>query len=132
VIPYPISRNVLGEPGEKREEANILPIPDLNQIIASPGNEPPDRIRVRRGTDQTPRRHSRRPTHGVHADPVRREDLVLPAVVLELEHADAAVGGGAGQEAAALVRGPGHDVHRGRVQGEVEDFGPLPVLFAPD
>lgn len=30
------------------------------------------------------------------------------------------------------MRRPGHDVHGSRVQGEFEDFGPLPGLFAPD
>lgn len=123
-----------GKEGDTRGRKNAPPIPNLNQTIAPARHEPPSsapRPR-RRGSDQTGRGHRRRPADGVGADAVRGEDLVLPAVVLELEHADAAVGRGAGEEAAALVRRPGYDVHGGGVQGEFEDFGPEPGLFAPD
>lgn len=63
---------------------------------------------------------------------MRGEDLVLPAALVELEYADAAVGGGACEQAAGFVGGPAHDVDGGGVEGEVGDFLPLAVLFAPD
>ena len=61
---------------------------------------------------------------------------MVDSVVLELEDGDVAVGGGAGEQAAGLVRGPGDDVDRGLVQGEVVDALPLGgllgALFLPD
>lgn len=63
---------------------------------------------------------------------MRGEDLVLPAALLEFQDADAAVRGGAGEQAAAFVRRPRHDVDGGGVQSEVGDFLPLRVLLAPD
>lgn len=80
---------------KKRSKSDVLPIPNLNQIIASPRHKPPHSPWPRRCTNQTSRRHSRRPTDRVNANPVRREDLVFPAIILEFQHADAAVGRGA-------------------------------------
>lgn len=57
---------------------------------------------------------------------------MVPGTVAELEHADVAVGGGARQQAARFVGGPGHQVDRGRVVGELGDFLPLAGLFSPD
>ena len=55
-----------------------------------------------------------------------------PGVVLELEDGDVSVGGGAREEAACFVGGPGDEVDRRRVQGDVVDFLPCGVLLAPD
>ena len=72
---------------------------------------------------------------------MRAEDLVLPAVIFELEDRYRAVRRRARQEASRLVRRPRHNVDcrrqqlrlspshaptRGRVEGKVEDS--LPVL----
>lgn len=73
------------------------------------------------------------PGHGVDAHAVGREDGVLEGVVLEAEHADAAVGAGGGQVAPGLWRRPGDQVDRGGVQGELVDALPLVLrLLAPD
>jgi len=60
------------------------------------------------------------------------EDAVLPAVILELEHANVSVGRGASEKAAGLVRGPRYDVDAGLVEGEIEDALPCAVLLPPD
>lgn len=60
------------------------------------------------------------------------EDLMVHAVVLELEHGHVAVGGGAGEQAAGLVGRPGECVNGGRVQREVVDARPLRVSLPPD
>ena len=60
------------------------------------------------------------------------EDLMLPAALAKLEHADAAIRGGAREQAAGFVGGPRHDVHGRAVQREVCDFLPLRVLLPPD
>ena len=63
---------------------------------------------------------------------MRLEDLMAPVPLLELKHAHPAVAAGAGEQAPALVRRPGDDVHGGSVQGEVGHAGPLAGGFAPD
>lgn len=55
-----------------------------------------------------------------------REHLIHHGLVIEeLEHGDVAVGGGAGEEAAGFVRGPGEGVDRGLVESDVVDALPL-------
>lgn len=63
---------------------------------------------------------------------MRGELDVAPVALVELKDGDIAVRGGAGEEAAAFVRGPGDDVDGGVVVGEIGDFGPEAGLFAPD
>lgn len=63
---------------------------------------------------------------------MRLEDGVLPAVVAKLEDGDVAIGGGAGEEAASLVRGPADNVDRGLVEREIKDALPGAGLLAPD
>ena len=108
------------------------PLPDLDEIIAATGNEPSDGAGGGFGAYETAGDAGGGPGDGVDADAVRGEDLVAPAVVGEFEDGDVAVGGGAGEEAAAFVRGPGEQVHRGGVPGEGEDARPAVVGFAPD
>lgn len=57
---------------------------------------------------------------------------MAPIALIEFEHGDFAVGGGAGEETSAFVWGPGDDVDGGVVVGEIGDFGPEAGLFAPD
>lgn len=63
---------------------------------------------------------------------MRLEDLMIHAVILELQHTHIPVAARAGQETARLVGGPGDDVHAGGVQGEIEDLGPCCAGLAPD
>lgn len=55
-----------------------------------------------------------------------------PIVVLELEDRDIAIGGGACQQAAGFMWGPGNEVYRCGVEGDVVDLLPRAVLLAPD
>ena len=108
-------------------------LPQLNLAVAPARHEAPciaADVSARR--DDLSRRVRRGPAHAVDARAARLEDLVGPSVVLELEDGDVAVGGGAGEEAAGLVRGPCYEVDRGGVQGDVVDFLPCAVLLAPD
>lgn len=115
--------------------------PDLEDVVAAAGDEAAlaDGARLllllgrrRRRGDDAAGGGGRGPRDRVDAEAVRRERHVRHVVVLELEHADVAVGRGARQQAARLVRGPGHRVHRRLVQREVEDPLPLRGLLAPD
>jgi len=90
---------------------DVPPVPDIDSAIAPPRREPPYGPALPRAHHPT-RRNRRRPTHAIYPDPVRREYLLVPAVVLELEHADVAVAAGAREQAARLVRGPGYQVDR--------------------
>lgn len=116
----------------RKREGYVHPIPDLDQTITAPRHESPLRPRLGLTTDQTPRHHRRRPTHRVDAHAVRGELDMAPIALVEFEDGDLAVAGGAGEEAAAFMRGPGDDVDGGVVQGEIGDFGPLAGLGAPD
>ena len=110
----------------------ILPIPNLNHTITAARRKPSLRAHLGLTAHQTAGHHRGRPTHGVDAHLVRGELDVAPVALVELEDRDIAVGGGAGEEAAAFVRGPGDDVDGGVVVGEIGDFGPEAGLFAPD
>lgn len=75
---------------------NLLPpIPYLDQIIASASDEPPSTARLGLTAHKAARRGCGGPAHRVDAQPVRREDFVFPAALVELEYANAAVGRGA-------------------------------------
>jgi hypothetical protein len=114
--------------------ARKIPHPELHQVIRATRDEPPlaaSALAASAG-DQGTRTRSGRPTHAVDADAVGLEDLVVHAVVLELQHGHVAVGRGAGEQAAGLVGCPGERVDRGRVQREVVDARPLRVGLAPD
>lgn len=69
------------------------------------------------------------------------EDLMGPAVVAELEDTHMPVRRSAGKETSALVWSPGNHIHRGSVEGEIENFCPgaacnggrrVLVLLTPD
>jgi hypothetical protein len=77
-------------------------------------------------------RNSRSPRHAVDAATAGLEDLLCPRVVLELEHRDVAVGGGACEQAARLVGRPGDKVDRGGVEGDFVDLLPGGRLLAPN
>jgi len=119
---------------------NIPIIPYLDPIIAPPRHKPPHARRTRLTTHQTPRHHRRRPTHRIDPGPMRVKHLMRPIALLELQHADLAVGAGAREQAAGFVGGPGDDVDGGGVQGEGGDGlpgwggggGGLGGGFAPD
>jgi hypothetical protein len=73
-------------------------LPYLNRAITTTRNKPPRRTRlVAARAGDLARGHGGRPTHAVDAAAAGLEDLVRPVVVLELEHGDVAVGGGAGE-----------------------------------
>lgn len=105
--------------------------PDLEDVIAAAGDEAP----VARGagarvaTGDAAGGEGGPPGDRVDAEAVGGEHDVVDGVVLELEDGDGAVRGGAGQEAARLVGGPGNDVDRGLVLGEVVDALPLRALL---
>ena len=93
-----------------------IPLPNLNRTITPSRNEPPyNPLLLLLRTHQRPRRMRRAPTDRIDAHAVRMLQLVLPAVVLELQHADATVGRGAREHAADFVRGPGYHVYGGGV-----------------
>ena len=114
----------------------LLPVPDLHQVVASACDEATERLWPTRlavgGGDETPWDGGGRPGDTVGADAVRGKDLVRPGVVGEFEHGDSSIRRGACEETTGFVRGPRHNVHRGGMQGEVEDFLPLRVLLPPD
>lgn len=141
VLDSGLSLQVSNPTRNKQNRKNILVIPNLDQIVAPTGNKAALLAGPRSGANQAARRGGGRPADGVDAHAVGVEDLVCPAVVAELEDANVAVGRGAGQEAAALVRRPGDHVDGGCVEGEIEDLGPgaaagggrcVLVLLAPD
>lgn len=112
--------------------ARLVERPNLEQVVATARDEPP----VARSTGSGGRagdgaRGERgRPRYRVDAEAVRVDrDVVDGAAVLELEDGDVAVGGGTGEEAAGFVGGPGDDVDRGLVQGEVVYALPLRRLL---
>lgn len=70
----------------------LLPIPNLHQIITSSGNKTSSRAWFRLAAHQAAGASGWRPADGVDAQPMRGEDLMLPAPLVKLEHADAAVG----------------------------------------
>lgn len=108
--------------------------PDLDEVVAASSDETP----VTGGTwaggagNDGAGNCGRSPGNGVDAEAVGGECGVVEVVVLKLDDGDAAVGGGAGQEAAGLVGRPGDDVDGGLVQGEFEDALPRALLLAPD
>lgn len=71
--------------------------PDLQDIIAAARNEPSvaGSTRTRRAADDASRGSSGSPGDRVDAETVGGEDGVVDAVILELENAHIAVGGGA-------------------------------------
>lgn len=81
--------------------------PQLKHIIAATGDEAT--LDARRGAraHEAARRRGGGPRHAVDAHAVRREELLVDGVVAEFEDGDGAVGGGAGEQAAGLVRRPG-------------------------
>jgi hypothetical protein len=110
--------------------------PQLDQVVRATRDEPAERrLRCSRegGARELAGGEGGAPGDGVDAHAVGGEDGVLEGVVLEAEHADAAVGAGGGQVAAGLGRRPGDQVDRGGVQGELVDALPLVLrLLAPD
>ena len=108
--------------------------PQLQEVVAAARDEAPVARRARAGVagDDAAGRCGGGPRHRVDAEPVGGEDAVLVAVVLELEDGDVAVGRGAREQAARLVRRPGDGVHRGLVQRKVEQLLPRALLLAPD
>lgn len=104
---------------------NALELPNLNLAVAPARDKPPHRRRRRPArARQRARRNGRRPAHGVNADAVRREDLVAPRVILELKDGYVAIAGGAGEQAARVMRGPRDQVHACGVESEFVDFLP--------
>ena len=112
----------------------LLPIPNLNQAVAPSRHKSPLYRHVRLRAHHRPRHHRRRPADGIDTRAMRLEDLMIPVPLLKLEHADPAVRRRTREQAPALVRRPGHNVHRRRVQAEIRD--PLPGILrrglAPD
>lgn len=124
-----------------QKSANVLVVPDLDQIVASTRHKPSLLSRSRVGADQATGKRGGSPADGIDSHAVGMEDLVSPAVIAKLEDTDMAVGGGAGQKTATLMWGPRHHVDRGCVEGEIEDLGPCAAadrrgrvlgLLAPD
>ena len=121
--------------------SNILVIPDLEQVVTTASDKSALLARPRVGADQATGGSCGSPANGVDSHSMSMEDLMGPAVVLELEDADMAVGRSTAKEAPALVRRPRDHVHGGSVKGEIENLGPgttggrrrrVLVLFAPD
>lgn len=109
-----------------------IELPNLNLAVAPARDKPPHRRRRRPArARQRARCNGRRPAHGVNADAVRREDLVAPRVILEFKDGYVAIAGGAGEQAARVMRGPRNQVYACGVEGEFVDFLPLVVLFPP-
>lgn len=98
--------------------------PNLDEIIASSRDKLPLLTLSRCRADKATRRSGRRPADGVDTHAMRVEELVRPAVIAELEHADIAVRRGAGEQTAALVRRPRHHIDGRGVQGKVKDLAP--------
>lgn len=86
--------------------ANVLVVPDLQEVITPTGDESSLMTSSRVGTDQASRRRCRCPANRVHAHAMRMEDLMRPAVVTELQNANMAVGRCTGKQTATLVWGP--------------------------
>lgn len=105
--------------------------PQLEHVVAAAGDEAPvaGGAGLGRAADDAAGDGGGGPGDRVDAEAVGGKGGVVDGVVLELEDADVAVGRGAGEEAAGLVRGPGHDVDRGLVQGVVVDALPLRALL---
>lgn len=104
---------------------NALELPNLNLTVTPARDKPPHRRHRRPArARQRARCNGRRPAHGVNADAVRREDLVAPCVILELKDGYVAVAGGAGEQAARIMRGPRDQVYACGVEGEFVDFLP--------
>ena len=124
------------------QHAHVVPalrlrvvVPQLDVVVAAAGDESAQRrarLARRLGAGQLARRQAGGPGHGVGAEAVRGEELVRERVVVEGDDGDGAVRGRGGEVAAGLGRGPGEQVHRGCVQGELVDALPLGVLLAPD
>jgi len=110
--------------------------PQLDLAIGAASDEPAQRrlrLAGKSGARELAGGEGGAPGDGIDAHTVGGEDGVLERVVLEAEHADAAVGAGGGQVAAGLWRRPGDQVDRGGVQGELVDALPLVLrLLAPD
>jgi hypothetical protein len=120
---------------------NVLVIPYLQQIVAATGNESPLLTWTRVRADQATGRCCWGPADRVHAHSMSVEDLMSPAVVAELEDTHMPVRRSASKETSALVWSPGNHIHRGSVEGEIENFCPgaacnggcrVLVLFTPD
>lgn len=116
-------------------------IPYLQQIITATGNESPLLTWARVRADQASRRRCWGPADRVHTHSMSVEDLMGPAVVAELEDTHMPVRRSAGKETSALVWSPGNHIHRGSVEGEIENFCPgaacnggrrVLVLLTPD
>ena len=73
-----------------------LPIPDLDQAVAASAHNPPQGTLLGARADQAAWPRARRPAYAVDTEPVRPLEYdVVPTTVLELQHRDAAVRGGA-------------------------------------
>lgn len=70
----------------------VLPVvPNLDEVIASAGNESPLLTRSGICAYETTWRSCWCPAHGVDAHAMSMEHLMSPAVVPELQHADLAI-----------------------------------------
>jgi hypothetical protein len=106
--------------------------PDLELVVRTTCDEPPVACRagarVRAG--DAAGREGRCPGDRVDAEAVGgNDDVIDGGLVLELEDGDVAVGRGACEQTAGLMRRPGDDVDRGLVQREVVDALPLGRLL---
>jgi hypothetical protein len=114
--------------------ARRIPGPELHQVVRAASDEPPlSTSGLSAGArDEGAGARRRRPAHAVHSNSMGLEDLVVHAVVLELQHRHVAVGRGAGEQAARLVGRPGQRVYGSGVQSKIVDACPLGVGLAPD
>ena len=107
-------------------------LPNFDLAITSTSNKPSRRLLLCASTRHLTRRKCRSPAHAIDAGAARLKDLMGPRIVFEFEDRDVAIRGGAGEETAGLVWGPGDEIDRGSVQGDIVDFLPLGRLFAPN
>lgn len=88
-------------------------VPQLDQVVAAAGDEPPQGLCLRGGglgAGELARSETRAPGNGIDAEAVGGEDGVAEGVVDKGDDGDGAVGRGAGQVAAGLGRRPGNQV----------------------
>lgn len=77
--------------------SDLLPIPNLHQIITPSCHEPPPCPKFWLTAHQTPRRRRWRPTHRIDTHSMRLEYLVCPTPLMKLKNADHTVRRGAGE-----------------------------------